>query len=721
MTLLGVLGGYLFLMVNKPTYLAEAQVIIENLSTPFEKPNQAGETASANSPVDERTVQSQLTVLKSNDIGARVVDQLGLDKSPAYNTRLGQHGMLSPYLIALGFKDDPMLFEPRDLAVKNLSASVTIYQIPESNTIGIKSSSLDGKLAADTANAIAETFVASTHEIGSTSTDRARTWLSKQIDDLRAKVVVSDNAVEKYRSESGLIKGTSSTLGTQQISDLNAQITIADTAAAEATARANEIKNMLATRGTVDASSEVLSSALVQNLREQQVAAQSKISELSAVYLPSHPKMIAARQQLNSVNNQVRLEALKVIDSLNGQAKVAQARANSIRASLDKMKGSEADANISDVKLKALQREADANRILLETMLGRYADASARQDSSLQPGYARIIQKASAPPAPYFPKVGPILLLSTLAGLVLGLGFAFVSEVMSVGGHRVSPRLPRRHAINSDSSLGVEIPDFSFSDEHGSAASATLQKPRASVFVQAAEVLPSELGFMPAALTPNAALTMIDDLRNGMEHELSTAAQRIATTLTGFHQSKAASSFAFVSIGSSGPNAALAVVATGRSLLAQGHKVIIIDVAPANNGFDRLMNLPSGSGLVELVAGAADFTKVVARDPASALHIIRYGNAVAPGSDALIAHRLSTILKALCSIYGFVLLHAGEANSNTLNIINASDVAVFLASQARLKDAADSARNVEANGKTKTLLLRLDYQNTIPQDQAAAG
>ena len=720
LVLLGLLGGYLFLMANKPSYLAEAQVVIENLSTPFDKANSAGEASTANNPVDERTVQSQITVLKSSDLGARVVDQLSLDKNPNYNSQLRQHGMVGNLLVALGFKDDPALFAPKELATKTLMSSITIYQIPDSNAIGIKSASGDGKLAADTANALAETFVRSTHEIGATSVDRAREWLSKQIEDLRGKVAVSDAAVEKYRSESGLIKGTTSNLGTQQISDLNAQITIADTAASEAIARAAEIKNMLATRGTVDASSDVLSSTLVQNLREQQVSAQRKISELSAVYLPSHPKMIAARQELNAVNFQVRAEALKIVDSLNGQAKIAQARANSIRANLEKMKGTEADSNVSEIKLKALQRDADANRALLETMLGRYADASSRQDSSLQPGYARIIQKAFAPPTPYFPETGPILLLSTLAGLALGLGFAFVAEVMSLGTRQTLPstETPRRHPVSEIETSELEIPDIKFPTFAPNSQPSA--KP-ANIFAAGPEPTASVLSIMPAALTASAAAAMMDDLRDGRAPKLASAAQRVAATLVGLNTSQGHSSYTFTSIGSNGPNAAMTAIATGRALADQGHKTMIIDVSPSNNGFEKMLSLLPGAGLAELVSGEADFTKVVARDPSSALHIIRFGNSSIPNSNGLIAQRIDTILKALRSIYGFVLLHAGEANGDTVKLLNASDIAVLLATQARLKDATEAARTIESNGKTKTLLLKLDYQSQTPQSQAAAS
>ncbi len=716
--LFGLLAGFLFLKANKPAYQAEAQVIIENLITPYDKTNPATDAIAAPNLVDDRMVASQLSVLKSNDLAARVVDQLGLDKDPAYNSKLRAHGTLTPYLIAMGFKDDPALYGDKELAIKTLLGSVTIYQVPESNVIGVKSSSADGPLAANTANALVETFVLSTHEIGASSTDRARTWLGKQIDDLRVKVVASDNAVEKYRNDSGLLKGTTSTLGTQQISEMNSQITVAETAATEAIARANEIKSMLTTRGSVDASSDVLASTLVQNLREQQTSAQRKISELSAVYLPNHPKMIAARQDLAAINNQVRLEALKVVDSLNGQAKVAQARAVSLQASLDKLKGTEADANFSDVKLKALQREADANRTLLETMLSRYADASSRQDTSLQPGFARIIQKAMVPPAPYFPKTGPILLLSALAGLALGLGFAFVLEVLSSASRAEAETLQpqRHHPLRNNVVEDMNIPDFNFE----AVPPPIFESPKNVFGVAPKDPSATVLSVMPAALTTNAAFSLIEDLRQGRHAKLDEATARVAATLSGLKTKMGYSSFAFTSIGSVDPNAALATIATARSLAAAGHKVIAIDVTPAS-GFETLCGLQLGIGLAELVAGSADFTKVVARDPSSPVHFIRFGHKVTSETETLVAQRLATIMKALHSIYAYVLLHGGEANADTMKLINVSDVAVLLATQAKLKDASDAARAIEKQGKTKTLLLKLDLQPASEHTDAAAS
>ena len=165
-------------------------------------------------------------------------------------------------------------------------------------------------------------------------------------------------------------------------------------------------------------------------------------SVLSATYLPGHPKMIAAQNDLRNIDRQIRSEALKLVDSLDQQAKIAEAREGSLRARLEEMKGRKSAANLDEVKLKALERESAADKALLESLLLRYADASARQDLSTQPAMARIIQQAAIPTSPSFPKSGPLVALITLAGLALSLGLSFLVEIMAAA-NRLGPPVAR--------------------------------------------------------------------------------------------------------------------------------------------------------------------------------------------------------------------------------------------------------------------------------------
>ena len=167
--------------------------------------------------------------------------------------------------------------------------------------------------------------------------------------------------------------------------------------------------------------------------------------------------------------------------------------------------------------------------------------------------------------------------------------------------------------------------------------------------------------------------------------------------------------------------AALAIMAIGRALASKGEKVIALDVAPPGSGFEAVSQLPPAPGLTDLVAGTADFTKVVGRDTASNLHVIRLGQYPSVESQAQLATKLATIVEALRGIYGFVLLHVGEAQSASAPLVAASDVAIIMAGAARIGDAERAAGTLEQAGQVKVLLLKLDPDRSVPHnDQASA-
>ncbi len=713
--LLGVLGGELFLMSSKATYLSEAQVLIENMATPFDRSNSVPEQNV--DLITDKMVQSQVSVMKSRDIATRVVDQLGLDNKVEYNAKLRPDSFLGNVSISLGFKDDPQIFTPKDLATKALLAGVTIYPLPETNAIGIKSVSTNAELAAATANVIAKTYVLSTHEIGATSNDRVRSWMSAQIEDLRAKVSTSDTAVEKYRSEAGLLKGTNATLGMQQISELNSQITVVEAARGDAQAKVDEVRRLLAARGTVEASADILSNTVVQNLREQQVGAERKVSELSATYLPSHPKMMAAQKELTSINTQVRNEAMRVAESLQGQAKVANQRAASLRAELAKQKGSQTAANASDVKLQALQRDADANRTLLQTMLNRYADANARQNASQQPGFARIIQSAVVSPSIYFPKAGPILLLSTLAGLVLGFGLAFVLELLKAPVPQAprEQRHSRSHPLTSDGAAAVSVPSIDVS-----AVQEAFKAKDIAAIIKPQKADVPVFGAIPGAITLRGLKTMAEQTHTAELRNFADATKHLASKILQLRAKQGFSTYSFATVGSSSvPNGALAALATARELSSRGEKVIILELASVLTGIEALSKIGAGPGLTELVDGKADFTKVVTREANSNVHIIRLGGRPTAENLNRVGEKLEQILTALRTIYGHIILHTGEATVATATFVAVADLAVILAPPSRLADAKAAALALDEQGAAKTLLMKLELEGATQPAVAA--
>lgn len=704
--LLGFLAGVGIIVVNAPQFASEAHIMVSNLSTPFEKPTNVQEQRG--DLIDDRFVLSQVSVLKSEDLAKRVIAQLELEGKGEFDPLRNGIGMVKKVMVGLGFSSDPSLTDKNQRAVARLVKNLTVYQVPLSNVIVVRFSASDGKMASEVANNLADTFVLSTRESQSGPNDRAREWLSGQISVLRNKVSESEAAVERFRADAGLLKGQTATLGSQEISELNTQITLAQAASTEAAAKADEIRSLLERKGSVDASAEVLSSQIIQRLREQQLAVKRKISELSATYLSNHPKIVGANRELADIKLQVRQEALKIVDSLQGQAKVAEARANSLRRNLEDMKSREGGALQSDVRLKELEREAMANRTLLESMLARFADVNARQDLSVQPGYARVIQTASVAQEPYFPKVGPTILLNMFAGLGLGLGLAFLLEVLrqtdlandavarQLQAHQDRAYPPRIQGLATENVQDIDI--------------ARLEADMAAILRNAIKPPPEDpvshmLASIPAAPHLIKAFEQLENTEN--IPELAQPIARLATGVVEIAARGGSKSFAVTSIGGT-YDAAFVCVALARSLAAQKVKTVIIDLFASYPSAVDLMAQPDGPGLVELVQGMADVAKVIVRDNKSNVHMIRYGQSADAATRDALATKMPAVLAALTQVYDIILVNASEAGPLTPELIKGVGSVIFLASSNRQKDAAAAARTLSARGIKQAIYVNIE-------------
>ncbi len=270
--------------VVKPVYTTETQILVTDLETPFDKV-QSVQGTPAQSAISDRDLETQMAVIKSEDLGRRVVTALKLQEHPSFNPLIGGMGSVGKLKLKLGFGEDPRLKTAEQLALDAYNDSLTVYGIPLSNVIAIKVTAGGPKIAAEVANTLAETYVASTREATTLPNERARQWLSQQIDSLRIKVATSDSAVEQFRAQAGLFQGQTSTLGAQELSELNTQITQAEAAKSDARSRAESIRNLLSETGSVDASADVLAANVIQDLKKLQTEAQRNVAELSAVYL----------------------------------------------------------------------------------------------------------------------------------------------------------------------------------------------------------------------------------------------------------------------------------------------------------------------------------------------------------------------------------------------------------------------------------------------------
>ena len=711
--------AYWFVNSVKPIYTSSAMVLVANQETPYTR---VGQDRNERITLTERDVASQVQVVKSRDLALRVIQDLKLNEVKEFDSLKSGIGTIGQLLIAFGFKPNPATMTEEQRVIDHYYDKLTVFEVPKSTVISVQFESRDPKLATAVANKVAEYYVAFSKQALNEPTGEARDWLASQIEDLRKKVVESETAVEKFRAEAGIFRGAQAKLNNEELSSLNSQIIVASAARSEAQAKASSIRELLRTTGTVDTSADVLTSPLIQRLREQQVQLTRSRAELSTIYLDNHPRIIAVNRELEDLNRQIRSEAFKVVERLDQEAKVAEARENALRGNLEKLKAQTSATGIDDVKLRELEREAAANRSLLESFLVRYTDANSRQDISTQPGLGRIISAAGEPSEPSFPKKGPIMLLATFGGFILAIGLAFVVEVMSSAANldRRQVSVPSSIDVQASAPVSVQQPGGATPSVFASAASAaaapavvmppSMAQPSsaaspAMMQVDTSKAEANSVGTSALATLPGMATSMvaIHATSQAVFEPQSGYRKALEPVFAGVRHLVANSNYRRVSIvnltGQELDSLAF-TLALGRLLAMSGLKAAIMDVSSGQPGLAALEPELGGVGIYDLVANQAGFADIIRKDKRTQLQTISAGQTAVANQALVSSPAMEQAIRALEQVYQVSLIHVGEGNETNVELAANSSVVLVLAAENRLNEANEICAALKS-GKVK--------------------
>ena len=437
----------------------------------------------------DSAVISEMEVIKSRDLMAKVIDKLALDQYPEFNPEINGPGFLDnlnplnwfsdSLLESLGLKSvDSITDEERQEAkltriIDRVLNKLTVTQVKRSQVVNIAFESEDPKLAAKIVNTIADKYIVGQLEAKFDATKKATDWLNKQLDELKQKVEDSELAVQTYRKQHGLHEvSKEATVSQQQLSEINSQLIIARAQRAEAEAKFAQVEAIARSGRDVDSVSEVLNSQLISMLRQQESEVQRKYSEMLVEFGPRHPKMVQMHAELEDIKSKVVSEVKKIAAGLRNSADVARARESSLLSSLHQLEAKNSGDNQDEVQLRALEREAAANKTLFETFLGRFKETASTQ--GIEQADARVISVAQVPLVATFPKKNMLLLVSILGAVLVSVTLVFTLEKLNPG-----VRSPEQiQDLFRMSTLGV-IPVLS--GQEGSLLDYLIEKPQSAI------------------------------------------------------------------------------------------------------------------------------------------------------------------------------------------------------------------------------------------------
>lgn len=653
-TIAVALATFAYLSTVTPRYASDARVLIDVRENVFLRPD-AERSSPDRTTFDEQAVASQVQVVLSRDLAREVIAKLNLGERPEFDPMLKGLSPVTQILALLGFVRDPRMMSAEERVLQSYFDRLSVFPVERSRVIQVSFQSADPELAAKVANAVVDGYLAMQQRAKQDQARSASEWLSAEIDTLRTKVEEAEAKAADFRARANLFVNTNNaSLANQQLTDLNAQLATARTQKADAEARARLIRDILKSGRPIEAG-DVIDSELIRRLSEQRVTLVTQLAEQSASLLGGHPRIRELRAQIADLDQEIRKEAERRVVALENEARIAGARVESLGASLDQLKKVAASSNEQDVQLRALEREAKAQRDLLESYLAKYREAAARDSISAAPADARIISRATVSNVPVYPKRAQMVLVAAMLTLMLGTGLVATRELLS-------PRNFR--AIAPDVAAPPAAPEPTSAAARLAGTRASQSAPKMPVPVEVVEELA-------------AALREAGDL--GRRVAVFGATRNIGTSF-----------------------AAITLART----LAHDARVVLIDLALGAPNLAVISTDPLAPGIVELAAGSANVGEVIMRDQMSPVHLIAAGQRVESPSAVLNSSRLAVTIEALGRAYDHVVLDDGAVpDSDVEQLAQFARTAVLVVADPAHRDAGAARKRLEAAGFGEIAML----------------
>ena len=429
-TTLVALGAGVFVNVVPPRYTGEAQLILESREPAFTRTAQ--DRPDTNAPIDEQAVASQVQVIMSRDIAREAIKRLKLVGNPEFDATAGEIGPVQQVMMLLGIGPNPLDRPAEDRVIESYFEHLLVYPAGKSRIITVEFRSKDAALAAEGANTVAQLYLASLTADKVDAARYASTWLGGNITALRRKVAEAEAKVEAFRAKNGLVATAGAggqPLTAQQLSELSSQLSQARVLRADIAGRVAAIKDLLKD-GRAYEITDVANNEMLRRTIESRITVRAQLALESRSLLPAHPRIKELKAQLEDLDAQIKNAAERAVRILENDAKLADARVTSLQAAVDGQQDVVVKGNASEIELRALEREAKVQREQLESYLGRFREASARDAENAAPADARIVSRAVTPTLPSFPNKVPFVGFATLLALLLSVGLVLARALL---------------------------------------------------------------------------------------------------------------------------------------------------------------------------------------------------------------------------------------------------------------------------------------------------
>jgi len=413
---LGAMVGYLVTLPQTPVYQARTSIEIENMNENFlnikeVNPTQTGMSGSATSDI-----QTQIKILQSESLIESVVTKLKSSQIPK-----ADEGRLSVWRKALNLPQVAPI-DAYQQAINTAAKSMRVRAAGQTRIVELLVDSTDPATAAKFANTLANEYIEKNLESRWKTTEKTTEWLTRQIDGMRVKLEQSDDRLQRYARDAGLIFTDEKTnVSNAKLAQIQESLSAAQT---DRITRQSRFE--MANSSPPDALPDVLSDASLRDYQTKLTDLRRQIAELASTYTAEYPKVKRAEAQYAIIEVAFTREREAILKRIKNEYEEALRREQLLAADYAaqaKLVGGEGERAI---QYNILKREVDSNRQLYDTMLQQLKQATI--SSALRATNVHVVDHARVPSRPYKPDAALSAAIGMMGGLFLGIAFVVMRD-----------------------------------------------------------------------------------------------------------------------------------------------------------------------------------------------------------------------------------------------------------------------------------------------------
>jgi len=406
---IAIFGGVVLYTLFAPRVYEAKSILLVKLGREFMRTSDGTNSSPGLSIQPETIMKSEMSILTSRDLIARVIGTVGT-------------GQLYP---GLG-RTSSRATEPNATAIASFESDLNVTNIPGSGLIQVAFSHRDPAMAARVVNTLVDAFKDKHLDVFGGKTTA---FLERQEKTFQERLKESEANLSSFKLKNKVFSFE------EQKTNLIALLGTLDEKLKTAQNEISELEQKMAfvrsDRWTTDPPAEV---------RNQLVALQQKEQGLLERYTDGSRTVQGVRQELRALRESVRKsneEARQIeVGKIDGQLAIARARAGSIRAQMRQVEGDLHALDAHGRELQDLKRETAQLEQNHQIYSRRLEESLIMDDMDRQKMVAvSVLQKATVPAFPKKQKLSRSQMLGAgfVGGIAAGITLAIILELMTPG------------------------------------------------------------------------------------------------------------------------------------------------------------------------------------------------------------------------------------------------------------------------------------------------